>query len=241
MAVNHLSPVYLTWLMVPLLSKSPQPRVVNVSSTAHLHFRPKFKAFIGDDFWLNKPGVDYENEVYHFMTAYGMSKMANVLFSRGLRDWVLEAPGGDEEQKEASKDSPQGISGLFTASLHPGEVKTNIARDAEKMLIFKILKPILACTYFFIFKNEEQGAQTSLYLSLAPVGKLQNGGYYDDCKLVKDIGEEFVQKYTPICWNETVRLLRKFTGEDVFPGSEKGHAELETMDTPFDSLLVSHG
>ena len=211
MAVNHLSPVYLTWLLTPLLNKSPEPRVINVSSTGHIHFRPKFKDFIDGDLWLNKPGVDYKNEVYHFMTAYGMSKMGNVLFSRGLRDWVLRT----------SQDSDGGIGNLFTASLHPGEVKTNITRDANKMLIFKVLKPILICAYFLVFKNEEEGAQTSLYLSLAPVDKLQNGEYYDECKVAKDIGEEFVQKYTPICWNETVRLLRKLTGEEVFPDTKK--------------------
>ena len=237
MAVNHLSPVYLTWLLTPLLNNSPEPRVINVSSTAHLHFRSKFKNFIDDDFWLNKPEVDYEKE-YHFTTAYGMSKMGNVLFSRGLRDWVLKTASEDEEEKKTSQDSAGGIGKLFTASLHPGDVKTNIARDAENMFIFKLMKPILACAYCLIFKNEVQGAQTSLYLSLAPLAKLQSGEYNDDCKLVKDIGEEFVQKYTPVCWNETVRLLRKLTGEEVFPTKGKVYEEFDSTATPLDTLLA---
>lgn len=67
-AVNHLSHFLLTALLLPLLKKSPDPRVVTVSSVAHMSGRIEFDNLNGERNF----------DSYH---AYANSKLANALFS----------------------------------------------------------------------------------------------------------------------------------------------------------------
>nr|MBI1230938.1 SDR family NAD(P)-dependent oxidoreductase [Cytophagales bacterium] len=67
-AINHLAPFLLTHLMLPLLIKSNDPRVITVSSDSHFHGKIHF-----DD-------VNLKNN-YHGLRAYAQSKLANVLFT----------------------------------------------------------------------------------------------------------------------------------------------------------------
>jgi len=71
LAVNHLSHFLLTRLLRPLLKKSPEPRVVTVSSVAHLGGRIEF----------DNLNAERHFDAYH---AYANSKLANALFSREL-------------------------------------------------------------------------------------------------------------------------------------------------------------
>ncbi len=70
-ATNHLGPFLLTNLLLDLLRKGRQPRIVNVSSEAH-----RFARFQPDDLVAPKK--------YNSMVAYGNSKLANILFSNEL-------------------------------------------------------------------------------------------------------------------------------------------------------------
>lgn len=70
-AVNHLGPMLLTSLLLPLLSKSAAGRVVTTASTAHLGGKIAFDG-------LGLP------HTYSRTGAYGRSKLANVLFSFAL-------------------------------------------------------------------------------------------------------------------------------------------------------------
>ncbi len=67
-AVNHLSHFLLTNLLLPLLKKSPDPRVITVSSVAHMSGRIEFDNLNGERRF----------DAYH---AYANSKLANALFS----------------------------------------------------------------------------------------------------------------------------------------------------------------
>lgn len=70
-AVNHLAPFLLTHLLMPLLEKSPTSRVITVSSESHYNtnFVPERAA----------------NPRFFFgLTAYKVSKLANILFSLEL-------------------------------------------------------------------------------------------------------------------------------------------------------------
>jgi len=71
LAVNHIAHFLLTALLLPLLKKSPDPRVVTVSSIAHQSGRIPF-----DD--MNS---ERNFDAYH---AYANSKLANALFAREL-------------------------------------------------------------------------------------------------------------------------------------------------------------
>ena len=70
-AVNHIAPFYLTHLLFPLLIKSSDGRVINISSTNHRRGKMQF-----DDLNLTTN--------YSILRAYNQSKLANVLFSYEL-------------------------------------------------------------------------------------------------------------------------------------------------------------
>ena len=72
LAVNHFAPFLLTGLLLPALYRAENARIVNVSSDAHTFVR----------------GMDYDDmhceKRYRTFTAYGRSKLANILFTRYL-------------------------------------------------------------------------------------------------------------------------------------------------------------
>lgn len=70
-AINHLAPFLLTHLLLPLLVKSDDPRVITVSSDSHFPGKIHF-----EDVNLLKN--------YHGLRAYAQSKLANVLFTLEL-------------------------------------------------------------------------------------------------------------------------------------------------------------
>jgi NAD(P)-dependent dehydrogenase (short-subunit alcohol dehydrogenase family) len=71
LAVNHLSHFLLTLLLLPLLKRSPDPRVVSVSSVAHMRGRIEF----------DNLNCERHFDSYH---AYANSKLANALFAAEL-------------------------------------------------------------------------------------------------------------------------------------------------------------
>lgn len=70
-AVNHLGPFLLTNLLLNVLVKTPQSRIVNVASEAH-----RYAKFDIDNLELDK---GYEN-----MKAYCLSKLCNIMFTHEL-------------------------------------------------------------------------------------------------------------------------------------------------------------
>jgi len=72
--VNHIGHFLLTTQLIDLLQSAPTPRIINVSSTAHLKGKIYFNSFKGE-LGANK---------YKGMAAYAQSKLANVLFTKEL-------------------------------------------------------------------------------------------------------------------------------------------------------------
>ena len=72
--VNHLGHFLLTQSLIPLLTKSKEPRIINVSSTAHRKAKINFNSFKGE----------LGPKKYNGMAAYGQSKLANILFTKEL-------------------------------------------------------------------------------------------------------------------------------------------------------------
>ena len=72
--VNHFGHFLLTQLLLDLLQESSEPRIINVSSTAHYSAKINFNTFKGE----------IGEERYSGFAAYGQSKLANVLFTKEL-------------------------------------------------------------------------------------------------------------------------------------------------------------
>ena len=70
----------------------------------------------------------------------------------------------------------------FSASLHPGAVKTELTRNVDESIIMKILKPLIYSLKLLFFKTPLEGAQTSLYTILEDEDKLVKGAYYENCQ-----------------------------------------------------------
>jgi NAD(P)-dependent dehydrogenase (short-subunit alcohol dehydrogenase family) len=107
--VNHLGHFLLTGLLLPLLLKTPNSRIVNVSSSAH-----RFGNIHFEDINLEKK--------YGNMKAYGQSKLANLVFTYELQRQLSAA--GKTTQCMAS---------------HPGFARTHVPNSRFLRFFNKLL------------------------------------------------------------------------------------------------------
>ena len=173
-AVNHVGPFLLTTSLTDLLAAGKDARIVHVSSGAH-----QFGKFRIDQ--LVKP------DKFTIWTAYGNSKLANILFSNEL----------------AERLQPMGIT---SNALHPGFVATSFGTSGSSLGSFLMWlgRPFA--------KSPEEGAQTSIYLATSPEVMGVTGKYFDDCQpktpskdaqsrflatKLWELSEELVKDYRP--------------------------------------------
>jgi NAD(P)-dependent dehydrogenase (short-subunit alcohol dehydrogenase family) len=149
-ATNHLAHFLLTNLLLELLTSSGSARVVNVSSEAH---RVGSLAFLDD--------LQAERGGYSGMTVYGHSKLANILFTRGL-----------QRRLEGTK--------VTTNSLHPGVVRTGFGLNSEGFFkhLVKLAAPFML--------SAEGGARTSVYLASSPEVEGVSGKYFAKSRVAKE-------------------------------------------------------
>jgi NAD(P)-dependent dehydrogenase (short-subunit alcohol dehydrogenase family) len=156
---NHIGHFCLTACLFDLLADDA--RIINVSSDGHKI------AFMGF------PILDVNaNRYYEPWYRYGVSKLANILFTNEL-------------QRRLDR---KGLS-MLTFSLFPGVVQTDLFRNTlgvdrwERIkakrhngLLDIILERIMKLT----FVSVEEGASTQLYLAVAPSDQLRKfrGGYF---------------------------------------------------------------
>ena len=141
-ALNHLAPFRVTLGLAGLLRAAPAARVVTVSSEAH--------RVAGND------RADWQSERgYRQMTAYGRSKLANILFTtelaRRMRDTRVTAN-----------------------CFHPGVVRTEFAGGTSGLiaLAFAIARPFM--------RSAAKGAATGVWLATSPEVAGVSGGYFQD-------------------------------------------------------------
>jgi len=142
---NHIGHFILVTGLLDRLA--PAGRVVVTASRAHRR--------------APAAGIEFDNlsgeRGYAPMKAYGISKLANVLFSRELARRL----GGNGQTSNA---------------LHPGVIATNITRTIPSVarLAMRALAPIM-------LKTIPQGAATQCYLAASPAVAQVTGGYFSDC------------------------------------------------------------
>jgi retinol dehydrogenase 12 len=147
-AINHLGPFLLTNLLRERMTASAPSRVINVASTAHNTAR---KGMAFDDL--------QSTQHYRGMRVYGLSKLANILFTLELA------------RRLEGKD-------VTANSLHPGTVRTGYGGDGDARgllaLGIKIASPF--------FLSPAKGARTSVYLASSPEVEGVSGEYFVKCK-----------------------------------------------------------
>lgn len=74
-----------------------------------------------------------------------------------------------------------GTHGLTVYALHPGAIKSDIWRH-WKLIRMPLVKQLWQFLTFLFFKDCKQGAQTTIYCSVAEELAGVSGLYYSDCK-----------------------------------------------------------
>lgn len=149
--VNFLGHFVLVHHLLPKMLEMGSGRVVHVSSRSGYSQAPA-------------TGIDFDNlrgeKTFDAGEAYGRSKLANALFSLELAERLA---GSD----------------VTSNAIHPGLVKTNIARTAPAVIrtAFNLFGGVIA-------KTPAEGAATQLYVATNPALDGVSGAYFEDCNPV---------------------------------------------------------
>jgi NAD(P)-dependent dehydrogenase (short-subunit alcohol dehydrogenase family) len=169
-ALNHMAYFVLTHQLRERLLTSSPARIVNTASRAH---QGQFLDF--NDLQMEKN--------YRFMTAYGRSKLANILFTRELAHRLAGT-------------------GVTANCLHPGFVATGLGqRDGGIFAALVGLSMVFAA-------NPEQGAKTIVHLAASPDLAGTSGSYFIDCREAVPSRVAQDDAAARRLWEESLRLAR---------------------------------
>ena len=168
-AVNHLAPFLLTNLLLERLRHSAPARVITTSSGAHGGGRLNLDDLQGERSWS-------------MMRAYGTSKLANILFTRGLAMRVDAAE-------------------VTANCLHPGVINTKLGRGAGRLagLVWTLGRPF--------FASPRRGASTIVYLATSEEGGEVTGGYYENSRPAGTSAAAADIELADDLWRESERLV----------------------------------
>jgi NAD(P)-dependent dehydrogenase (short-subunit alcohol dehydrogenase family) len=168
-ALNHLSYFLLTMLLLETLKASTAGRVVNVASDAHRGQTINFDDLQGE-------------KGYNGLTAYGRSKLMNVLFTYELARKLKET-------------------NVTANALHPGFVATGFAKNNGPL--YKIGMKLIG----FFARSPEQGAETSIYLASSPEVKGVSGKYFADSRAVDSDPVSYDEATAERLWNVSLEMI----------------------------------
>jgi NAD(P)-dependent dehydrogenase (short-subunit alcohol dehydrogenase family) len=134
---NHLGHFALTGLLLPTLLAAPAPRVVTVSSNAH-----RFGRIHPDD-------LHAEHRRYTRWSAYGQSKLANLLFTSEL-------------QRRATSAGTN----LLAVAAHPGYAATNLTSGPATGS--RVMGPAVKLGDRLMGQSDRMGALPQLYAATMP-------------------------------------------------------------------------
>ncbi|MCZ6656492.1 MAG: oxidoreductase [Gammaproteobacteria bacterium] len=142
---NHLGHFALTALLYPLLQSASDARVVTVSSLAHLFGFINFANLHGRMF-------------YEPFTAYGQSKLANLLFTYEL----------DRRLRAADVD-------VLSTACHPGIASTSLGYAGPRMSGSPLGETLVQLYTSMVAQSATDGALPTLYAGFA--AEVQGGDY----------------------------------------------------------------
>ncbi|KAH6576646.1 hypothetical protein BASA50_006696 [Batrachochytrium salamandrivorans] len=155
MGTNHVGHFVFTTNLIPALKRAAPSRVVIVASHAYV-FAP--------DYGIDFDKINVESQGSSWMR-YGQSKLANILFARSLH--------------KRFKDS-----GIFSYSLHPGVVHTELMRGPVNLYglssVLSVVSWMASWLKGILVLQADQGALTQLYLATSPdvLNEEHSGKYF---------------------------------------------------------------
>jgi NAD(P)-dependent dehydrogenase (short-subunit alcohol dehydrogenase family) len=169
-ALNHMAYFVLTHGLRECLVAASPARIVNTASGAHRGHSLDF-----DDLQMERR--------YRALTAYGRSKLANILFTRELARRLAGT-------------------GVTANCLHPGFVATGLGqRGAGFFGTMVRLAMVFA-------GDPERGAKTIVHLAASPDTATATGGYYVDCRTAQPSRAARDDAAAQRLWEESLRLAR---------------------------------
>ncbi|MCS6993465.1 MAG: SDR family oxidoreductase [Anaerolineales bacterium] len=168
-ALNHLNYFHLTNLLLETLKSSAPARIINVSSDAHRGHVIEFDNLQGE-------------KSYSGWTAYGRSKLMNLLFTYELAR-RLEGKG------------------VTVNALHPGFVATGFGKNngALMRLAMRLISPIA--------RSAEEGAATGIYLACSLEVEGVSGKYFVDKQAVPSDPASYDQQTAQRLWETSLELI----------------------------------
>uniref|UniRef100_A0A2N9J1Y4 Short-chain dehydrogenase TIC 32, chloroplastic-like n=1 Tax=Fagus sylvatica TaxID=28930 RepID=A0A2N9J1Y4_FAGSY len=182
-ATNHLGHFLLANLLLETMKKtaletSREGRIVNVSSRRH-----QFSYREGIQFdKINDPSG------YNSLSAYGQSKLANILHAN-----------------ELSRRLKENRAEITANSAHPGFVATNLFRH------YSFASGLVGFLGKYMIKNVQQGAATTCYVALHPQVKGVSGHYFADSDKVEASPQANDSELAKKLWNFSLNLIERCT------------------------------
>jgi NAD(P)-dependent dehydrogenase (short-subunit alcohol dehydrogenase family) len=171
LGINHLGHFLFTTLLLDRILESAPARIVNVSSDAQ-HFASLSPEL--DD-------LNWESRRFSGWRSYGDSKLMNLLFAKEL-------------SRRLESD------GVVAHALHPGMVRTELARDQPWWML------IVGLLMWPAMKDPARGAATSLYAATAPELADHGGGYFSNCRPAREGPLAGNQELAELLWERSEDL-----------------------------------
>ncbi|XP_024025401.1 short-chain dehydrogenase TIC 32, chloroplastic [Morus notabilis] len=180
-ATNHIGHFLLTNLLLETMKRTSveckkEGRIVNVSSRRH---RFSYKEGIRFDKINDQSG-------YNCLSAYGQSKLANVLHANEL----------------ARRLNEEGVE-VTANSLHPGAIATNLFRHHS------FVSGLAGLLGKYFMKNIQQGAATTCYVALHPQVKGMNGCYFLDSNVAEASSQANDANLARKLWDFSLDLINR--------------------------------
>lgn len=189
-ALNHLNYFMTTLLLMDPLLTAESARIVNVASGSHRGEKMRF-----DD-------LQFENG-YNSMSAYGQSKLANLLFTYAL----------------SRRLQPTNVT---VNALHPGFVNTELSK---RNFLARIVMEVV---HFLFAKSPEEGAETPIFLASSPQVEGVTGQYFIDKEAVRSSELSYDQEAQERLWEISEDLCS--LDAETYLGEAKGKTDVPELD-----------
>lgn len=170
---NHIGHFILVTELLDRLK--PDGRVVMLSSDAHR--------------WAPVGGIQFDNlsgeRSYQPWVMYGQSKLANLLFAKGL---AHRLPDGQSAN-----------------AVHPGVIQTNLQRSMNS-----VVRAAMSVGQPVFLKTVAQGAATQCFVAVHP-GMDRNGEYFADCNVKRPRRAARDPELAEKLWQVSTQISREVT------------------------------